>query len=144
MYFKHGLTKTREYKSWRSMKDRCLNQNNPDFHHYGGRGIQVCNEWLDSFETFLEDMGPRPLDCTLDRIDASKGYSKDNCRWAPSLTQSRNRSTVKLITWNGESKTIREWANQLGISDITLRKRLRNWPIEKAMSAQLDKSKSRY
>lgn len=144
MYKTHGMTKSREYKSWRSMKDRCTNPNNGDFDHYGGKGISVCEEWIDSFEAFLEDMGPRPVGQTLDRIDSNKNYCKENCRWAPQLVQIRNRSCVKSIAWNGETKTIMEWASQFGISHVTLRKRLRNWPLEKAMTAELDTSKSRY
>jgi hypothetical protein len=141
MHFKHGFTKTRTYKSWRAMREKCLNPKDPSYSYYGERGIGICKEW-DSFETFLADIGIRPEGHSLDRIDNTKGYSKDNCRWASSITQSRNRSVVKQIAWNGKTKTIREWANQLQVSDITLRKRLKKWSLERAMTEPVDISKN--
>ncbi len=86
----HLMTKTRTYKSWQSMKDRCTNPHNIDYHHYGGRGITFTERWL-SFENFLEDMGERPDGRTLDRIDVNGNYCKENCRWADTLTQRHNR-----------------------------------------------------
>lgn len=86
----HGMTKSREFKSWSSMKDRCTNPNAPKYHHYGGRGIAFCNEWI-LFENFYKDMGERPKNTTLDRIDVNKGYFKENCRWATFLEQRHNR-----------------------------------------------------
>ena len=81
---------SREYRSWRAMKGRCLNPNDPAYKRYGGRGISIDPLWL-SFETFLADMGARPEGTTLDRIDNDKGYSPDNCRWATNAQQNRNR-----------------------------------------------------
>jgi hypothetical protein len=95
----HGKTYTLEYKTWEHMKVRC-SENNKDHEWYFDKGITICERWLDptnGFTNFLEDMGPRPFPkATLDRIDSSKEYSKDNCRWLSIQDQQRNRSNVKL------------------------------------------------
>ena len=87
----HGMSKTPTYASWQAMKSRCLNTNQKSFLDYGKKGIEICTRWINSFEAFLEDMGERPKGCTLDRIDFTKGYYKENCRWATYHMQSNNR-----------------------------------------------------
>ena len=77
----HGMSHTREYKSWDQMKQRCNNPKHHAWQWYGGKGVKICQRWLESFENFLSDMGMRPVGCDLDRIDPDKGYSPDNCRW---------------------------------------------------------------
>lgn len=87
---KHGQSRTATYRSWSTMRDRCTNPNNPEHHNYAGRGITCAPEWRD-FRAFLRDMGPRPAGLTLHRINNELGYSKDNCCWADTETQVRNR-----------------------------------------------------
>jgi hypothetical protein len=96
----HGLTKTVEYNSWSSMKSRCYNKNNKCYQDYGGRGIKVCDRWLEpkgqGFLNFLSDMGKRPeVKYSLDRIDVNGMYCPENCRWADDLQQANNKRPMK-------------------------------------------------
>ena len=91
----HGATDTPTWQSWRAMKDRCDRKKNPNYKYYGARGITVCSRWR-KFENFLADMGERPENMTIDRIDNDKGYEPENCRWVNDLKQSRNRRHVKM------------------------------------------------
>lgn len=93
----HGQRSTGAYKSWNAMKQRCENPKNPAYKNYGAKGILFCKKW-NEFVGFLDDMGERPVGTTLDRIDNSKGYFKENCRWATKVVQSRNREITKKIT----------------------------------------------
>ena len=89
--YKHGMAKTITYISWYSMKTRCLNKNRKYYYRYGGRGITICPEWLNSFTNFLADMGERPKGKTLDRKDNNGNYCKSNCRWATAKQQRLNQ-----------------------------------------------------
>ena len=131
----HGHARTPLYQRWRSMLGRTGNPNDPAYHNYGGRGIDVCPEWH-QFEAFLRDMGPtfKP-ELTLDRIDVNRGYSPDNCRWITLQEQQFNKRTNHTVTWRGETKTVTEWAAEIGINANTLIYRLRRgWPTQRAMT----------
>ena len=97
----HGLTrvngkKTSEYSAWTALKQRCLNTKDKAYPAYGGRGITVSEDWVNSFENFYRDMGPKPnASLSLDRIDNDKGYSAENCRWADKATQTKNRRCLR-------------------------------------------------
>lgn len=95
--FRHGLSRTPTYKIWAYMIARCHNPKDTAYKWYGNRGIKVCQSWRDDFLNFLEDMGKRPNERSIDRIDNDKGYSKDNCRWATRKEQDYNKQkSVKV------------------------------------------------
>lgn len=113
-----------EYANWLSMRRRCTQESNASYERYGEVGITVCPEW-DDFKKFLEDMGPKPSPMhTIDRIESTKGYYKENCRWATPVEQVRSRSVTTMITYKGETKPLAEWAEILNIKYVTLKKRL--------------------
>lgn len=91
---KHGASGTPTYQSYRGMLERCFIEDSPAYRNYGGRGITVCDRWLESFENFLEDMGEKSDDLSLDRVDNSLGYFADNCRWATRSVQNFNKRLV--------------------------------------------------
>lgn len=140
---KDGLCKDNraEYNSWQAMRHRCRNPKHPFYHRYGERGIDVCDRWYDSFAAFLEDMGKRPEGHTLDRIDNTKGYYPENCRWATSKEQNHNRQKrsksvpVGPITYDGVTQSVAAWAREIGISESALRHRIfaYGWPIAQAL-----------
>lgn len=94
--FKHGMCETRAYASWSKMKQRCLNKNATRYKDWGGRGIKVCSEWL-NFKNFFADMGERPKNKSLDRVDNDGNYCKNNCRYATSKEQNNNKRNNHLI-----------------------------------------------
>lgn len=118
------------------MKVRCYNQNNHKYPSYGGRGIKVCDRWKDSFESFLEDMGPRPSDQhSIDRIDNNADYGPANCRWATKAEQAMNRRTTRWLTHAGKTMMLSEWADHTEVHEETIRRRLdAGWSVERALT----------
>lgn len=135
----HGKSKTRTFYAWGGMKDRCSNPNNKDFAKYGGRGISVCQRWLDSFENFLADMGEKPDGMTLDRIEVNGNYEPSNCRWASPRTQVNNRRKTTMLTMNGVTKPLTEWADEVGLGPKTIMYRLKQgWDVKSALTEPLN------
>ena len=129
----HGMSRSKNprevatYRCWGAMKERCLNSNTRGYHYYGGRGITVCKRWVNSFESFLEDMGLCPEGKSLDRKNNDKNYSPGNCRWATPSEQNYNKRKFprpkekwnkyysRVITMSREGSTTREIAKVLGL-----------------------------
>lgn len=125
---KHGhstsIKISQTYKSWDAMRQRCNNKNNPKYNIYGGRGITVCEQWK-QFINFLNDMGEAPKGYQIDRINNDKGYYKRNCRWRTPKQQARNRSNNRLITHDGKTQCLSEWAEETGINRETISSRIK-------------------
>lgn len=129
----HSIT----YESWLGMRRRCRREWDDSYRYYGGRGITVCERWS-TFSNFLEDMGNRPSkDHSIDRIDSNGNYEPENCRWATRREQGNNRRNNRILEFRGESKTLSEWALQIGISANGLRMRLSRWTLEKSLTEPL-------
>lgn len=134
---------------WKHMIERCHNPNNRAYQRYGGRGIKVCDEWRNNFQAFCKWARKNGYDpesdwreCTIDRIDNEKGYSPKNCRWISVKMQSRNRRDNILVTFNGETHILTDWADIVGLKKSTLRRRFEmGWSVEDALTRPLQKHK---
>lgn len=133
---KHGLCYEPEYNVWSKMKQRCTKPSESRYDRYGGRGISVCKEWMESFEQFYKDMGPRPSHHhSIDRINNDGNYEPSNCRWADFKTQANNKSINRFLTHNGETRTMSQWASFIGISYNVLTARLDlGWSVDDALT----------
>ena len=127
-------TKKRLYRIRSSMKTRCYNKNYENYKNYGGRGITICDEWKDNFQAFYDwaIKNGYKKGLTIDRIDNNKGYSPENCRWATHKEQTLNRRCTQFLLFNGENRTLVEWAKETGINYQTLnyRKKAGKTPAE--------------
>ena len=138
---KKAKNNPRLYNIYCGMKKRCNNPLYPMYPNYGGRGITICDEW-DTFDPFCEwalangfDEFAAKSECTIDRIDNSKGYSPDNCRWTSMLEQSNNKRNNRLLTFNGKTQTVAEWSRECGFKSNVITQRLaRGWSVEKTLS----------
>lgn len=140
---KHGHSKERLHAIWNGMISRCYNPNNCCFSMYGERGISVCDAWKNDYMEFKNwaiangyDEHAEYGDCTLDRVDNSKGYSPDNCRWATAEQQANNRRSNVVVSAFGKTQNLKAWADETGIKYGTLRDRIvrRKWNVERALS----------
>jgi hypothetical protein len=129
---------TAEYRAWTHMLGRCYTPTDGSYRRYGGRGISVCDRWRTSYQNFLADMGPRPEDCSLDRIDNDGNYTPENCRWATRAQQSQNRSSNRHVEYAGRRWIVSQLAEHVGLPYEALRRRLdRGWSVEEAVSKRL-------
>jgi len=116
----HGMKGTQVYNSWAHMIQRCTNKRNPDFVHYGARGITVCSAWR-SFTAFLADVGTPPgPNFSLGRVDNNAGYTPENCRWETVDQQRRNTRRNRILSYKGKTQCLAEWARDLGVDHKTL------------------------
>jgi hypothetical protein len=116
------------------MISRCTSPKTSGFQDYGGRGIRVCDEWF-TFTNFFRDMGFRPFNSSLDRINNDGNYEPGNCRWASRLEQANNTRFNHRITFKGETKTVAQWSRHFGYSRNLIMTRIRRgWPLEKAFT----------
>ena len=133
----HGKSKTSIYYIWRDIKSRCSNSKFKNYKNYGGRGIKVCKRW-ENFENFFEDMGERPKEMFLDRINTNKNYCKSNCRWVTLKVKSNNKSNNKFLTFKNKKQTVSQWADEVGLYPVTLRSRLKKgWSVKRALTTPL-------
>ena len=146
-HFKHGLRHHKLYHVWAGLKDRCSNSKNKAYNHYGNRGITVCEEWREDYSKFyiwaIENGYAEDL--TIDRIDNNKGYTPDNCQWVDMKTQANNKRSNCIITYNNETKTLTQWAEQLDMKFDTLKCRLYKygWSVERAFTTPVRKRTSK-
>lgn len=146
----HGLTGKRVYKTWESMKARCYNPNDGKYEKYGGRGIKVCEEWLgkDGARNFAKwayengfDENKRQKEQSIDRIDVNGNYEPNNCRFTDAKIQANNRTNTIFLEYQGKTKCLQEWADEVGISESTIRWRLNNgYSAEKALTTEVKKN----
>lgn len=142
---KHGAAKgykmTPEYAVWVGMISRCTNPKTSGYHRYGGRGITVCQRWLDSFPAFLEDVGPRPAKgYQLDRKDNNAGYEPGNARWVTRKQNSRNREPCVMLSAFGRVQCVTAWAEEFNIPPESITRRIRQgWDVAKAVSTPVQR-----
>lgn len=133
---KHRMSHSRIYNIWSHMKQRCLDKNSNDYNDYGGRGINVCNEWLE-FEPFCKWSTENGYNdsLTIDRINVNGNYEPSNCRWVSMKTQQNNKRNNNYITYDGKTQTLTQWSEELNINYDTLNSRIsRGWSIDRAFN----------
>jgi hypothetical protein len=145
---KHGASspRTKTYTIWKSMR-QCRNPKHVGYKYYGGRGIKVCQRW-DDYAKFLADMGEAAIGLSIDRIDNDGDYEPGNCRWVERAAQSSNKrngnliGNPKMLTYCGESLTVRGWEIKLGLCQGAIWHRLKEgWTMEEALSVQKGQTK---
>ena len=142
----HGESKTRLYRIWADIKTRCYNSKSTNYYKYGGRGICMCDEWFESYQTFEKwalSNGYKD-NLTIDRIDSFGNYKPSNCRWVTQKVQQNNRSNNHLLTYNNETLTISQWSEKLGFKKSVIGQRINGmgWSVEKALTTPIRKTKN--
>lgn len=142
----HGETKTRLFKIWESMHERCERPKHKHYADYGGRGITVCEGWKE-FIPFRDwaNLNGYSENRSIDRINVNIGYSPENCRWATTREQANNKRNNRRVLCNGNTFTLAEWANITGLNSTTIRERLKlGWSAEDALSKPVRKRTKGY
>lgn len=129
----HGMSGTNSYLRWQGMMNRCRNIKDISYKNYGGRGITVCERWT-NYSNFISDMGQAPEGCSLDRIDNNGNYEPGNCKWSTVSEQSRNKRSNRIISFQGKSQALIDWAREIGIDQASLRERLDKWSIQDSLT----------
>jgi hypothetical protein len=134
----HGKTLERIYTIWHGLVGRCRTPSNTSYPRYGALGIQVCDEWAESFDAFYRDMGDPPSDLhTVDRRDTKGHYTPENCRWVTMEVQQNNRCNNVNLTVDGRTQSVAVWARERGIPEDTIRYRLkRGWSHAEAVNGR--------
>ena len=132
---RYGIAAHPDYRLWANMRNRCSNPNHPNYQNYGGRGITVCDRWQ-SFRNFIADLGARPSsDYSIDRLDVEGNYEPNNCQWATRPEQDNNKTNSHLITYQGRTQTLTQWAKEVGINYQTIFNRLKvGWSVAEALT----------
>lgn len=136
---RHGMRHTRLYDIWRGMKQRCYNPKTNRYKNYGGRGICVCDEWKNDFQSFYNwaISSGYSDDLTIDRINTDGNYEPGNCRWATVKQQANNRTSNNIVEFNGESHTLTQWSEITGIKMATIWARLqKGWSVSDALTVK--------
>lgn len=141
---KHGLSDSRLFNIWVGMKQRCYNEKSANYKNYGGRGIKVCNDWFNNFESFYDWSMANGYadDLTIDRIDVNGNYEPSNCRWADKETQENNKTSNVIIAYNGQTMNISQWAKKLNIPvGVLLNRRHLGWDDERIVTEPYHKGR---
>lgn len=143
----HGMTNTKLFNVWQSMKQRCFDVNDQNYKYYGGRGITVCNEWVSDFMDFYNwsTSNGYKENLSIDRIDVNGNYEPSNCRWITMKEQASNKRNNHLITYKSETKPLQYWANKFNINQTTICNRLKSgWDIEKTFNIKPKVGRNQY
>lgn len=138
----HDKTNTRLYRIYNNMKERCYNKQYQQYKDWGARGITICDEWLNDFMLFYDWAISNGYNdnLSIDRVDNSKGYSPDNCRWVTSKEQNRNKRSNIYLTYNGQTKLMVKWAEELAVPYGRLQNRYyRNWSAKEILFGRATK-----
>lgn len=140
---KHNLCQTKLYRIWKGIKQRCLNANHKQYNDYGGRGITICDDWKNDYLSFYNwsIQNGYAENLTIDRIDNNGNYEPLNCRWVDRKIQNNNSRHNHLITYNGKTLTISQWAELYNLTYTCLKNRINRykWSIEKALTTPMKK-----
>ena len=134
----HGMSKSRLYQEWAGIKNRCIYGTVECYKYYGGRGIKMCDEWVNSFENFRDWAFQNGYqdNLTIERIDVNGDYCPDNCKWIPQSEQNNNTRRCVIITYNGKTQNLNDWCKELNLDYKRVHNRLNKlgWSVERAFT----------